>query len=73
VVIRTKYIKKIINGKCTYYLCKDKICHPPIQDPETILDINKIIGLGGAFNGNSQKEVHNLHPINSNSNPHSKI
>ena len=31
--------KKIINGKCTYYLCKDKTCHPPIQDPETILDI----------------------------------
>jgi len=31
--------KKIINGKCTYYLCKDKICHPPIQDPKTILDI----------------------------------
>ncbi|MDD3455294.1 MAG: thioredoxin domain-containing protein, partial [Methanobacteriales archaeon] len=30
--------KKVLN-ECTYYLCKDKTCHPPTQDPETIIDI----------------------------------
>jgi len=31
--------KKAINRKCTYYLCKNKTCHPPIQDQKTLIDI----------------------------------
>lgn len=27
------------SNECTYYLCKDKTCHPPIKDPESIIDI----------------------------------
>ncbi|HOK72703.1 MAG TPA: thioredoxin domain-containing protein [Methanothermobacter sp.] len=33
--------KKTINGKCTYYLCKDRTCHPPIQDQKTLIDMLK--------------------------------